>query len=314
MRSLRPRIVVVVVAIALVALAVVAGACSSDPGSSSGAPGEDAALDGAGGDGGGDAPSDANADAGDAGQDASRPNPIGAGPYSFAFVGAGSFTAYPALDVTLANGVLDAYDAGPGDGLSRNTNAVGEPFMDPLSAVGRWNGGATAGAFHDAGLPVFSTKQGLHYAVVVETAIVPTSGAATYALAGATGPTIDDGSLAVGTLTGSASATFISVGMKIGLELTIVMPGDATYTVATTGGVGATAASEVGSTGGVTFAAAFPGPIAVTSTGVACQGGSPCKAYVNGMIGGPSADRLGVAILISSGANPISATAVFAKQ
>jgi hypothetical protein len=76
------------------------------------------------------------------------------------------------------------------------------------------------------------------------------------------------------------------------------MPGDATYTLTTTGGVADPSQSAVGGN-----ANAFFGDIAATSTGVACSGGSACKAGVRGMIGSGAngAARAVFAFVLSSG-------------
>src|SRR3546814_18862226 len=71
---------------------------------------------------------------------------------------------------------------------------------------------------------------------------LPASGTVSYAMIGATKPTIRDGSLAPGSISGSAAVAFGSVA-KIGLDLQVSIGGHA-YAVATTGGVSAPASRD----------------------------------------------------------------------
>src|SRR3546814_20741329 len=72
---------------------------------------------------------------------------------------------------------------------------------------------------------------------------LPASGTVSYAMIGATKPTIRDGSLAPGSISGSAAVAFGSVA-KIGLDLQVSIGGHA-YAVATTGGVAAPDSSHI---------------------------------------------------------------------
>src|SRR3546814_10897042 len=72
---------------------------------------------------------------------------------------------------------------------------------------------------------------------------LPASGTVSYAMIGATKPTIRDGSLAPGSISGSAAVAFGSVA-KIGLDLQVSIGGHA-YAVATTGGVAAPDSSQI---------------------------------------------------------------------
>src|SRR3546814_7024715 len=72
---------------------------------------------------------------------------------------------------------------------------------------------------------------------------LPSAGTVSYAMIGATKPTIRDGSLAPGSISGSAAVAFGSVA-KIGLDLQVSIGGHA-YAVATTGGVAAPDSSQI---------------------------------------------------------------------
>ena len=117
--------------------------------------------------------------------------------------------------------------------------------------------------------------------------------------AAATAPTIDDGSLSVGTATAKMTFQYAPGGRKIALELSVTMPGDATYTATTAGGLADPAQSPLG-----TFQASHFGDVAVTGAGAACAGASACKLSVRGFVGGGGADtgaRVTLSYVIASG-------------
>ena len=78
------------------------------------------------------------------------------------------------------------------------------------------------------------------------------------------------------------------------------MPGDATYTGSTTGGIADPSQSTLSS-----FNTSFAGSIPITSTGAACGGASPCAATVRGMVGGnDSGARIVFSFVLASGTVP----------
>lgn len=257
-------------------------------------------------------PTDAGADTGSVG-----PQTLGAGPYSIAYSATGpGIDLRPDVSATfLPNGELDGYKASDQEAPTKGTAKAAEIYMDAKSLLGRWNDGTTGGVFYSQtnGFALSAT-QGFHYALVEKASALPSAGPAELALASATAPTIDDGSLAVGTLTGTAGAAWAGEATKLGFDLTVTMPGDATYTIKTTGGWETPATTEVNVFNTSLFATAQAGDVPVTSTGVACSGGSACKAIIDGAVG-KDGDRLAVAVMISSGGTTkvIRAAAVFAK-
>ncbi len=84
------------------------------------------------------------------------------------------------------------------------------------------------------------------------------------------------------------------------MELTIDMPGDAQYTGMSAGGIADPSQSGLASSG--TFEL-IGGEFPITSTGIACAGGSACKVSVRAYLGGSSSNaaRAAVAFVIGSG-------------
>lgn len=323
---MRPALLVA--PLAPLALMFVIAACSSDDGgelgssssggstSSGGASSSGAASSSSSGSSSGDQDGGSTSSGGaeDGGLDAG--GVIGAGPYSIAYAARGlNKDVRGSVTATFtAAGELDSYRFNDNEAPTRNTNAVGEAYMDAWSALGRWNGGITGGTFYASPGHEFSATQGFHHALVVRAA-VPATGDGTYVLAAATTPTFDDGS-AVGTLTGSAHATLAALGSKIAFELTLTVPNDAVYTVSTTGGLAAPATAETNVFNQNLITTNPAGDIAVTSTGAACQGEQACKASIDGAFGGPSADRIGIVVVVRSGnaGKALRAAAVFSRE
>jgi hypothetical protein len=154
---------------------------------------------------------------------------------------------------------------------------------DGILTWGRWTGQVTL----PGGVDTYSANQGLHYVIGVPTAVLPTSGVATYTLAGASRPTYLDGSTAPGTFTGSLSVTF-GAQASISGQFQAAMP-DRTFAW---NAIGTTTTSDFG--------------LATTSsTGCA----SACAIATSGFFAGPSAERAGVAYTIQDTKTVIGAAA-----
>ena len=226
---------------------------------------------------------DAASDASDAPTDGPA-GTIGAGPYSIAYSagpGIGIDNRPSVAAVVNANGSLESYDAAVNEKPTRGTNQVSDVHADAFSLIGRWNGGTSAGTYFTSSPFTWSATEGFHYGVVIASGALPTSGMVTYTPVAATSATIDDGSLAVGTISAKTSVLFQAGGRKTGIEVTITMPGDATYTATTTGGIADPSQSTLGS-----FNNSFNGDITVASAGVACTGPIACTMSVRGYVGG----------------------------
>src|SRR5439155_621331 len=117
----------------------------------------------------------------------------------------------------------------------------------------------------------YTANQGLHYVVGLPTPVMPTSGSASYTLAGATSPTYVSGATGPGSFAGTINVTFGTTG-NIDGNFRVTMP-DAAYSW----------------NWRTTTSAQFTASSAVTG----CSS-TACSATVNGFFAGPSAERIGV--------------------
>jgi hypothetical protein len=163
----------------------------------------------------------------------------------------------------------------------------------------RWAGGATDGTFYGPAAQgnARSADQGFHMVVGTPASALPTSGTAQYALAGATAPTIGDGSIAPGSLGGTMGVDFAAA--KVGLDLNVGI-GGFDYAVKTAGG------SLDPANGGFALQsqAAFYGQMAIGAGGPACTGAT-CTAFINGQLYGVGGKLAGLAYRIQGGASGI---------
>jgi hypothetical protein len=117
-------------------------------------------------------------------------------------------------------------------------------FGDTLVLAGRWEDGTTAGAFYGNTF-TFPKDGGFQYVIGDASASLPASGSPAYTLTHGSPTTISDGSIAPGTATGTLGVAFAGDGTKVGASFKLVLPGDQTYDVSTTGGSATPATSEV---------------------------------------------------------------------
>ncbi|NIJ41604.1 hypothetical protein FHS78_001894 [Parvibaculum indicum] len=234
-------------------------------------------------------------------------------------------------DVTVtvgSGGELNRYKVGTGtdEDLERNSNSSLERGNAGNAIfIERWAGGETHGNYYNAyNGTTFSelgrtSHQGFHLAYGRPATSLPTQGVAQYTLAAATSPTIDDGSFAPGTFTGTLGIAF-GPAFKVGVDFSVDMPGDHTYVIQTSGG-------SATPSGSVNYTDLANGVFVLSSVNMA-QGGAACpsancQAFVDGILGGASGEYVGIAYNIydSSAATDssfrgkrISGTAAFSQS
>lgn len=177
------------------------------------------------------------------------------------------------------------------------SNVTADVSGDQFITLGRWNGGTTGGQYfaNTTGFS-YNGNQGFHYVIGVQTPSMPTTGTATYAMLGATSPTVRDGSRSPGSATGELAVQWGGPNTKVGVHLKVTMPSDAIYEVLTTGGTANPALSELQATGNSTFSG---NSVLATGSGQSCSG--TCQAILQGFFAGPTQERAGLAYTISNG-------------
>jgi hypothetical protein len=156
---------------------------------------------------------------------------------------------------------------------------------------------ATGSGFYSSGGLNFSANQGFHYAIGVPSPTLPATGTATYAVRAATSPTVADGSKSPGTATGSLAVQWGGTSTKVGLHLSVTMPGDTTYQVLSTGGTANPASTEiVVGTGGL-----WSGfNLLTTGSGYSCSG--TCNTSVRGFFAGSAQEGAGLSYRLGTNA------------
>ena len=245
---------------------------------------------------------------------------LGSGPFTLVYAGTsvGSATRSNRQGKATFDGAhLVGYEASDVERPQAGTNLVNEGSGDELVALGRWSGGTTSGKFYNAGglgLLDLPANGGFHYAIGTVADTLPASGAYEYLEVAKTAATLGDGSAAPGTVSGSLGASFAGADTKIGFSITLDIPGDATYTIATAGGASDLSASEA-ELAESSAKGAFLANLQVASTGAAC--GGSCEAAVRGFVAGPAAERVAlVAHVVRGGgaaAKSVSAAIVFKR-
>lgn len=232
---------------------------------------------------------------------------IGAGPYTIAYAGTEvgiDMRTVADGKATFESGKLTAYESSEDERPSLGTNQVGDVAGDAFLAIGRWSGGTTAGKFYEiagSGLLALPANGGFHYVIGQAVTALPASGNATYSVLAKTAATVSDGSAAPGTVSGSLAAQFAGDATKIGFSITLEVPGDATYTLTTTGGVADVSTTEA-SIGQGDVKGAFYTSLTLTTTGAACAGSAgSCSGAVYGFVSGANAERIGVVAHVYQG-------------
>jgi len=167
---------------------------------------------------------------------------------------------------------------------------------DGIIGWGRWSGN-TAGT--GVG-PNPLTGAAFDYVVGMPTAVMPTTGVATYSLIGFTTPTDTLGNSGY-TLTGTAlNVNFAAPTNQIGMTFTVTDNSTRTYAV----------------TGTATIAgSSFAGVGTAPQNGSVCTGGG-CTATINGLFAGTNAARAGLAYTINDAiaGNHVQGVAAFTKN
>jgi hypothetical protein len=231
-----------------------------------------------------------------------------AGPFDMVRAGgpADATTSLSSLGVMTQNqatGAIEGFgQAAFTNELARGTAQSADVGGDALITWGRWTNGSYEQVQTFGNTPVaLGAEQALHYVIGATTpgSNIPASGTASFSLMGATKPTFGDGALAAGTLAGSMSVSWGgAAATKVGMDLTVTMPGDASYSVVTAGGLASPSLSQVQTF----FGAQFFGTVPVASAGRACTSNpAGCGANIAGFFAGPAAERAGIAYQLGSG-------------
>ena len=202
-------------------------------------------------------------------------------------------------DQTYANIVID-----------NGAATIADAGSDGPVSWARWTGGALGGTAYSSPAPTIPADGGIHIAVGPVATNIPISGTAQYALVGATQPTIEDGSVAPGTFTGTLGVDFATA--KVGFDFNVSIGGH-DYAFASTGGASDPSQSEMGLYGayfGSNFGHAAGATVDATTGGPACPSGGSCKATVSGFLSGNEASHAAVSYTISEYGSPNNAGAV----
>jgi hypothetical protein len=145
----------------------------------------------------------------------------------------------------------------------------------------RWTGGTTAGTH------VVTAPQNGGSSIIwgTQATNVPTTGTATYGMIGATSPTIQDGSIAPGSVSAARLAVSFAT-LKVGLEATVNFGGSA-YNLTSDGGLAAPSMNL--SNTNWTFSGLAP------LVGGACAAGSSCTSRISGFLAGATGNHAGLA-------------------
>lgn len=146
----------------------------------------------------------------------------------------------------------------------------------------------------------YNSNQGLHYVVGLPTPSMPSSGAATYSLLGATRPTYTDGSATPGSFSGSLNVDFGN--FTVGLALNVGIDSK-NYSIGGSAGISGSA-----------FSSSLGNNVTVSESSGSC--GSGCSVSVDGFFSGANAIRAGLGYSISdfNTSKTIEGAAAFAKQ
>jgi hypothetical protein len=182
---------------------------------------------------------------------------------------------------------LTQFTDSSGNGLALGAASVAFSATDGIIGWGRWNGTPTQiGTAYVAG--------SVDYIIGLPTAVMPTSGTATYNLMGYTNPRASDGSTGW-TVAGTVGADFSAQQVKI--NLTVANNTDSYSLTNIPLGI---ISGSYGSTGLTTS----------SSTG-SCSSG--CSSSINGFFVGDNASRTGLSYNITGGTQDVSGVAAYAK-
>ena len=226
------------------------------------------------------------------------------------FVGIGGFpelngTSVQTQAVAAADGQLESIrNNGRGTNVDRDYGGLG-------GAIGwtRWSGGTTQALVAGRATAAIAADGGQHMVWGRQLTNAPTSGTATYALTGSTRPTIDNGSIAPGTLSSGSLVVDFSA-MRVGYDMTVQF-GGSSYGYASRGG---TAAPSVVITSGGRFTSSFRDSEGPLVTGNGCTG-TNCYAETFGFLAGSGGSHAGLTyhFLTGPSGSIVNGAAVFAR-
>jgi hypothetical protein len=207
-------------------------------------------------------------------------------------------------------GAITAFNDGQYLDIVQGTTTAAEAGVSIVAGSGRiswsrWTNGSSYNNYNTGDVyDTISPNQGRHIVAGDPASAIPTVGTAVYDLAGATAPTVSDGSQSPGTLTGTMGVSFAT--RKVGFDLLATVGGYG-YVMKTTGG------SVDASTSTISYddnnfqpnpSGRFGGTIAVPVGGAACPtGGGACSAAINGFLSGIGAKQAGITYTIQRASN-----------
>ncbi len=214
-------------------------------------------------------------------------------PGTVTFNAAGSEVSYKTAGGTLIDFAAATLDKGA-------NGPVQASGYDGTVGWGRFYGTITQGTQSLS----FTANQGMHTVVGIPTPNMPvTNTVATYALAGATRPTLSTGAWTPGVVTGGSMSILLNAVPFIEPSTLVFTMNGSTFTLSFSGGTFS----------GSTFKL-NPG-VEAYATGSLCPGS--CPAAVGGFVAGANASRVGIIYGINGGSLPamtsINGTAVFAR-
>ncbi len=175
---------------------------------------------------------------------------IGIGPGSLVIsngFGRQSFSSDAIITYTDPVGDIEAFTSPSSwNDLQAGATTISDEGTSGQLTWSRWTNGAMGGTFGGNPGPILGEDQSVHIIAGTKAANIPVSGTAQYVLAGATAPTIADGSVAPGSFSGSMGVAFgaNSSDSRVGLDLAVSIGGH-TYDIATTGGASTPGTSEI---------------------------------------------------------------------
>lgn len=226
------------------------------------------------------------------------------------FAGIGAFTELNGTSVqtqavAAADGKLESIrNNGRGTNTDHEYGGLG-------GAIGwtRWSGGTTQALVAGRGTATIAEDGGQHMVWGKQLTNAPTSGTATYALAGSTKPTVNDGSIAPGSLAAGSLAVDFGT-MKVGYDMTVQF-GGTSYGYQSRGGA---AAPSLAITSGGRFTSSFRDSEGPLVTGNGCTG-TNCYAETFGFLAGSGGSHAGLTyhFLTGPSGSILNGAAVFAR-
>jgi hypothetical protein len=199
----------------------------------------------------------------------------------------------PSTTVFNASGQLTQFTSGATT-VALASGTHNEFGTNGVLAWDRWTGTVTFSSGTGSPSTTFGPNEGFHTVVGLPTplASMPAGVTYTYNMIGATNPTVNNGTVAPGTFSGTLVGDFVNA--KVGLTMTVTMPTIGTYNIQTPGfALGApNPASTLNITG-----SGFGGTITTLPTAPNCTGG--CTTTVSGGFAGTGATNAGLVYSIN---------------